>query len=73
MTPEQLAHKFHDTYERLALSFNYMTREASAVPWSEVPAANKRLMIAVCTEILQDLESLARAMIDEINEGVHNP
>lgn len=51
MTPEQLAQLFHETYERLAPDFGYKTREASAVPWSEVPPANKRLMIAVCAEI----------------------
>jgi hypothetical protein len=52
VTPEQLAELFHDTYERLAPSFGYETREASAVPWAEVPAQNRALMIAVCAEVL---------------------
>lgn len=52
---ERLAQKFHETYERRAPEFNYNTRIASAVPWSEVPENNKKLMIAVCKEILDDI------------------
>ena len=48
---EELAKKFHETYERLAPDFGYKTREASAVPWKDVPEANKSLMIAVCAEL----------------------
>jgi hypothetical protein len=55
MTPEQLAQKFHETYERLAPEFSYQTRKASAVPWKDVPANNKQLMVAVCAEILDTL------------------
>jgi hypothetical protein len=44
---EQLAKLFHETYERLAPTFGYETRKGSAVPWDQVPARNKRLMIAV--------------------------
>lgn len=51
-TPEALAQRFHETYERLAPGFGYETREASAVPWDDVPEANKALMVAVCAEIL---------------------
>lgn len=62
MTPEELARlhalmaehyakKFHETYERLAPGFGYETREASRVPWEQVPENNKRLMIAVCAEM----------------------
>jgi hypothetical protein len=50
---EDLARRFHETYERLAPSFGYETREASAKPWSEVPENNRNLMIAVCAEILE--------------------
>lgn len=49
---EELARAFHETYERLAPQFDYETRKASAVPWDDVPIQNKRLMIAVCREIL---------------------
>jgi hypothetical protein len=52
---ETLAHLFHDTYERLAPSFGYQTRTESAVPWDDVPAANRALMEAVCAEILDDV------------------
>jgi hypothetical protein len=55
MTPEQLAQRFHETYERLAPTFAYETRPDSAVPWEEVPPRNRALMIAVCAEILADL------------------
>ena len=54
-TAEQLAWMFHDAYERLAPSFGYKTREASAVPWDQVPDANRRLMVAVAAEILTAL------------------
>lgn len=52
---EALARRFHEAYERLAPEFGYKTREASAVPWAEVPEANKRLMIATCASILPDV------------------
>jgi len=51
-TAEELAQLFHETYERLAPEFDYKTREASAKPWADVPETNKKLMIAVCAEIL---------------------
>lgn len=50
--PEKLAERFHETYERLAPQFYYETRKQSSVPWALVPEKNKRLMIAVCAEIL---------------------
>lgn len=53
-TPEDIARRFHDTYERLAPDFGYRTRRESAVPWDEVPENNRRLMIATVTEVLSD-------------------
>lgn len=53
-TAAKLAERFHETYERLAPRFGYRTREASAKPWADVPPENKALMIAVCTELLQE-------------------
>jgi len=50
---EDLARRFHETYERLAPSFGYKTREASAKPWEEVPLDNRNLMIAVAGEIIE--------------------
>jgi hypothetical protein len=57
---EKLARRFHETYERLAPDYGYKTREASAVPWEDVPFQNKRLMIAVAQELLD--QPLARAL-----------
>lgn len=58
MTPEELeiaqgiAQKFHETYERLAPKYNYRTRDASAVPWEDVPEQNKMLMVGVVADLL---------------------
>lgn len=52
---ENLAQRFHEIYEELAPAFNYKTRKASAVPWSDVPQNNKQLMIAVCQRVLDEL------------------
>ena len=52
MTAEELAEFFHTTYERLAPAYGYETRKESAKPWSEVPAQNKALMVAVAREVL---------------------
>ncbi len=51
---EQLAKLFHETYERLAPHFGYQTRKETALAWEAIPetSPNKRLMIAVCKEIL---------------------
>jgi DNA repair ATPase RecN len=48
---QDLAKKFHEAYERLA-QFGYETRRESAKPWEEVPENNRRLMEAVCEELL---------------------
>ena len=52
---EGLAKLFHETYERLAPSFNYQTRKASAVHWADVPPNNKALMVAVCRHVLRSI------------------
>lgn len=52
MTPDQLAQAFHEAYERLAPQYGYETRRDSAVPWDQVPERNRRLMTAVCAELL---------------------
>ena len=44
MSAEEMARRFHEAYERLAPSFGYKTREASAVPWEDVPEQNKALI-----------------------------
>lgn len=50
-TDEETAQAFHEEYERLAPSFEYETRKASAVPWDDVPEKNRHLMIAVVREL----------------------
>lgn len=52
----EIAKKFHEIYERLASSFSYKTRKASATTWENVPIKNKKLMIATVREILDWLE-----------------
>jgi len=52
---ESVAKIFHEAYERLAPFYNYETRKATRVPWEQVPEQNKRLMIAVATEVLSVL------------------
>lgn len=47
-----IASAFHEAYERLAPRYGYKTRDASAVPWADVPDANKRLMRAVARDLL---------------------
>lgn len=49
---ESVARLFHEAYERLAPYFSYETRETTRVPWENVPAPNKRLMIAATSEVL---------------------
>ena len=64
---EELACKFHQTYERLAPDFGYETREASAKPWNDVPENNRKLMTAVCAELL-DLFAVVK--IDKLREAL---
>jgi hypothetical protein len=52
--PEPIARRFHENYERLAPSFGYETREASAVPWEMVPEQNRGLMVATVAALLDE-------------------
>lgn len=49
---EQIAMAFHESYERQAPDLGYKTRDTSAVPWSDVPGANRKLMIAVVEDLI---------------------
>lgn len=49
---EAIAKAFHEGYERIAPELGYKTREASAVPWDQVPDQNKRLMVATTRWLL---------------------
>jgi hypothetical protein len=71
---ERLAQLFHEAYERLAPSFGYQTREASAKPWSEVPENNRALMTAVCAEVdaaRADLLVRAAEQLETLGRHVH--
>jgi hypothetical protein len=70
---EELAHRFHDTHERLAESFHLESRKASAVPWDEVPAENRALMVATVSEAMGPvLDSIAdlRRQRDRLREAL---
>lgn len=74
----KLAQLFHESYELLAPSFGYETRKESAVPWSDVPDKNKRLMVAVAERIItasllpvvERRESQFTAMVEEMLAGM---
>jgi hypothetical protein len=53
MDAELIARSFHEAYERLAPRFGYHTRPDSAVPWADLPAQNKSLMLAVVQELIE--------------------
>lgn len=65
-----VAQAFHEAYERLAPEFAYETREASAVPWKDVPQNNKELMIAVAREIMNN-NAVSNVFL--IERGLFNP
>lgn len=48
---EKIAQAFHESYERQASAHSYETRKSSAVPWDDVPANNKALMMAVVRDL----------------------
>lgn len=50
----EVAQRFHELYEMLAPKFGYETRPESAVPWRDVPVANKRLMRAVVSRLIDE-------------------
>lgn len=70
LTDEQLAERFHEAYERLASSFGYRTRDESAVPWTEVPDANRALMIATVSEIRSGLLMQVDALRTERDQAL---
>lgn len=55
MTPLELAVLFHVIYERKAAEFNYVTRTETRI--FDPESSNGKLMIAVCTEILEIMTS----------------
>lgn len=54
LNAEKLAKRFHEKYELLAPYYKYETRLGSRTFWENVPENNKKLMIAVCSELLNE-------------------
>lgn len=57
---ESIASCFHRHYERLAPEYGYKTREASAVPWEDVPEESKSLMCATVRAVVAELGLFTR-------------
>jgi hypothetical protein len=55
LTAELLARTFHESYERLAPSFGYDTRDDSRQPWEQVPEQNRKLMVATAEAVITKL------------------
>lgn len=51
---EEIAKAFHEAYEAWAPRFGYRTRDASAVPWDQVPSQNRALMCRTVQQLLND-------------------
>ena len=51
---EKMARLFHETYERLAPSFGYETRQETKE--FDPESSNGKLMIAVCEEVLDFID-----------------
>ena len=68
MTPIELAKRFHDTYEELAPSFGYETRQETKV--FDPETANGRLMIATSARIIAALDPAWLARIAALEAQV---
>lgn len=55
LTPEQLAEKFHETYEALAPSFRYGTHQPLTKSWAELPETERKLLVSICEAIIDDV------------------
>jgi Mg2+ and Co2+ transporter CorA len=68
LVDEQHARLFHDTYERLAPSFGYETRNDTKQFDPTTP--NGKLMIAVCKEVALTIQKAERDAVREIVKKV---
>ena len=68
---EAAAKAFHETYERLAPDYGYKTREASAVPWEDVPADNRALMLSTVAAVVPLIQQAERDRL--AGEAGENP
>lgn len=51
-TPEAIARRFHEEYERRASDHGWTTQERSRKAWENIPEENRSLMMAVVTALL---------------------
>lgn len=75
---EVVAQLFHETYESLAPQFGYETRLESAVPWVQLPEANRELMVATVTQVLARLRTPPEGAREEapapqVDDGMSSP
>lgn len=68
MNKEDLAILFHDTYERLAPSFGYETREDTRKFDENSP--NGKLMMAVCEEVLKTFQQDEQELIEWLEKQI---
>lgn len=71
MDDEEMARKFHNTYERLAPQFGYETREETKQ--FDPSSANGQLMIAVCREVGQAIRQDQMRRDREAGVGFKKP
>ena len=64
---EKLARQFHETYERLAPKYGYVT--AKATRNFDPNSANGKLMIAVCNEIYLNLHEINRELVEALDKA----
>lgn len=71
-TPEQLAQLFHQIYEEEAPKHGYETRATSRTTWDNVPADNKKTMIATAERVIKKMfdENWPNSEIEDIADEV---
>ena len=67
MNALKLAILFHETYERLAPSFGYETRDDTKK--FDETSKNGRLMVAVCGEVLSALKAAQQRVQNDLATG----
>jgi hypothetical protein len=51
MTPQRLAKLFHETYNRLASSFDNSIQQENLIEWEQLSPNERALLAAVCSEL----------------------
>lgn len=69
---EQIARAFHEAYEQIAPHLGYETRPESRVPWEQVPARNRAVMVATVSFLLERREISVPTRLRK-REGIGHP